>query len=63
MVKENDPPEQKKRRLSLSLKKSKDRFGNVSVSELDDMAQFKMPKNSAHASKWAMNNLADWAEE
>ena len=32
---ERSAPEQKKRRLSLSLKKSKDRFGNVSVSELD----------------------------
>ena len=27
------------------------------------MARFKMPKNSTQASKWAMKNFADWAEE
>lgn len=63
MEKENDPPEKKKRRLSLSLNKPKTRFGSVSSAELEDMAQFKMPKNSAQASKWAIKNLADWAEE
>ena len=63
MEKENVPPEQKKPRLSLSLKKREDRFESVSETELEEMAQFKMAKNSAQASKWAMKNLGDWVED
>ena len=63
MEKENAPPEQKKRRLSLSLKKREDHFGSVSETELEEKAQFKTPKNSAQASKWAMKNLGDWVKD
>ena len=55
--KEDIPP--KKRHLSLSL--NKDRcFGNVSEDNLQSMATFTMPNNSARASKWATTNFRAW---
>ena len=60
--KQNAPPETKKQRLSLTLKKRQDRFGSISECELEEMAQFKMRKNSEQSSKWAMKNLGDWME-
>ena len=47
----------------LVTKKQPDHFGSVSENELEKMAQFKMPNNSAQASKWAMKNLGDWVED
>ena len=55
--KENIPP--KKRHLSLSLNKDR-RFGNALEENLQSMATFTMPKNSAHSSKWPTTNLHGW---
>ena len=55
--KENLPP--KKRCLLSSLNKDHC-FGNLSEENLQSMATFTMPKNSARSSKWATTNLCGW---
>ena len=59
--KENVNP--KRKCLSLSKKKNKDRFCSISAEELEGMAKYKMPKNSAVSSRWAMKNFHEWFKD
>lgn len=55
--------DKEKRWLSLSLKEAEECFWSILNSKLEEIAHFKMPKNSAQSSKWAMRNLPDWVED
>ena len=59
-----EPPQPKKKRLSLSRRKNNnpDRFVTVSKESLEEMSTMKMPKISELNCKWAINNLSDWRE-
>ena len=57
MADKENVPLSKKRKLSLSLK---NRFKNVSDSELKELSKAKMPKNATLSSRWAMKKFIDW---
>ena len=57
MADKENVPLSKKRKLSLSLK---NRFKNVSDSELNELSKVKMPKNTTLSTRWAMKNFIDW---
>lgn len=62
-----EPNMPQKKKLSLSLKNNKkqkgSRFATVSDFQLEAMSSYKMPKNSATSSRWALKNLNDWRLE
>lgn len=65
--KENKPPQRKKRRLSLSLKKGNDkveenigsRWNFIGVEQSSPATNF-VPKNTASSTKWVTLNFMEW---
>ena len=66
--KENEPPQRKKRRLSLSLKKGNDkveenigsRWNFIGEEEQSSLATNFVPKNTASYTKWALLKFMEW---
>ena len=66
--KENEPPQKKKRRLSLSQKKSNDEveknigswWNFIREEEQSSLATNFVPKNTASSTKWALSNFMEW---
>ncbi len=56
----DDVPPKKKRRLSLSLSKHKERFSVTSNDELIQVSKAHVPKNTCAAVKWAFRLFSDW---
>ena len=56
-------PPKKKRRVSLSLSKGKNRYSTASSEELE-MASIKfVPKNTTTAINWAFRIFSDWTQQ
>ena len=65
--KEKEPPQRKKRRLSLSLKKGNDKvkenigsWWNFIGEEQSSLATNFVPKNTVSSTKWALLNFMEW---
>lgn len=56
-------PPKKKRRVSLSLSKGKNRFSTASSEELETASIKFVPKNTTTAINWAFRIFSDWTQQ
>ena len=57
---ENNSPRKKKRRLSLSLSKNRERFSVCTAEDVEAASKKKVPKNTLTAVNWAFRVFEDW---
>ena len=57
---ENNSPRKKKRRLSLSLSKNRERFSVCTAEDVEAASKKKVPKNTLTAVNWAFQVFEDW---
>jgi len=62
MENDDDQPNKKKRRLSLSLQKDKKRFDVTSREEVEAASVKFVPKNTTKAVNWSFRVFKDWIE-
>ncbi|XP_011406856.1 PREDICTED: uncharacterized protein LOC105314397 [Amphimedon queenslandica] len=63
MATDASSPQKKKRRLSLSLGKGKQRFSVASSEELEHISMKYVPKNTTTGINWAFCLFSDWTEQ
>lgn len=60
MANKENNPSTSKRKLSLSLSKRPQRFGESSVEEISALEKAQVPKNTEVSTRWALKNLNHW---